>query len=278
MPYADANGVRFFYRQAGTGPDVVLLHAVTSNLAVWVFSGAIDALAANYRVTAYDLRGHGASDRPPHGYTSADMARDFAELHRVLGLEPAVLVGHSFGGVVAMHAAATVPDRVRGAILSDSFFPGLREQEPNFGQMPMWAGLRKSFAAVGAEIGESVDFARLFRAAAELSPESTASLEAEIGPLGRGWLRQLPLLAQTTCGDDVLTEAGLTAEVLSGIAQPVAALYDEFSPFEATGRWLETNLPECEREVIPGAEHLAVLENTTAFLAAVQNHLRRILG
>ena len=48
----------------------VLVHAVTSNLAVWLFSGVADALAADFRVTLYDLRGHGASDRPPAGYTS----------------------------------------------------------------------------------------------------------------------------------------------------------------------------------------------------------------
>ena len=99
MPDVVANGVRLFYQQTGAGPDVVLVHAVTSNQAVWVFAGLPEAIAADgFRVTTYDLRGHGASDRPPAGYTSADMAEDFRQLHAALGLEPAVLIGPRFGG------------------------------------------------------------------------------------------------------------------------------------------------------------------------------------
>jgi 3-oxoadipate enol-lactonase len=276
MPDIVANGVRLFYQQTGSGPDVVLIHAVTSNLAVWMFSGLPDVLAADFRVTLYDLRGHGASERPPGGYTSADMAEDFRALHAALELGPAYLVGHSFGGVVAMHAAVTAPELVAGVVLSDSFFPGLRHVEPNFGQMTIWADLRKMYAKVGVDLGPVVDFSRLFQETARLAPESSKILESEVGPLGRGWLRQLPKLAETSCGDEVLAEAGLTAERLAAIRQPVAALYDEFSPFMATCRWLERNLPHCTTEVIPAAKHLAVLENTPAFTAAVQCHLRRM--
>lgn len=276
MPEVELPGARLFYQQAGDGPDVVLVHAVTSNQAVWVFSGLVDALAAEYRVTSYDLRGHGASERPPTGYTSADMAADFAHLHDALGLGPAVLVGHSFGGVVSMHAAALHPERVRGVVLSDSFFPGLRHVEPNFGKMTIWADLREKFQTVGVELGDTVDFAHLFRATAALPPDRMKELEGIFGAFGRGWLRQLPQLAETTCGDEVLGEAGLTADVLAGVAQPVVALYDEFSPFLATSAWLERHLPDCVAEVIPGAKHLAVVENTAAFTDAVTRHLRRI--
>src|SRR5947208_7001459 len=142
MPEVEVNGTRLYYQQAGGGPDVVLVHAVTSNQAVWLFTGLIDALAADFRVTSYDLRGHGASDRPPTGYTSAVMAEDFRQLHAALGLGPALLVGHSFGGVVATHAALLAPEAVAGVVLSDSFFPGLRHVEPNFGRMTIWADLR----------------------------------------------------------------------------------------------------------------------------------------
>jgi pimeloyl-ACP methyl ester carboxylesterase len=278
MPDVVANGVRLFYQQAGAGPDVVLVHAVTSNMAVWVFSGLIDALAADFRVTAYDLRGHGASDRPPAGYTSADTAADLRGLCAVLGLGPALLVGHSFGGVTAMHAAVDYPDAVAGVVLSDSFFPGLREIEPNFGRMRLWGDLRETFASVGVDLGPTVDFARLFRETAALDAGRTTILEGKVGPFGRGWLRQLPRLAETTCGDEVLAVAGLTAERLAGVRQPVAALYDEHSPFLATAEWLARHLPRCETEIIPAARHLAVLENTPAFTDAVRRHLRRMAG
>jgi pimeloyl-ACP methyl ester carboxylesterase len=278
MPEIEANGVRLFYQQSGDGPDVVLLHAVTSNQAVWVFSGLIEALAQDFRVTSYDLRGHGYSERPPTGYTSAVMAEDFRCLHEALGLKSAFLVGHSFGGVVSIHTATLFPERVRGVILSDSFFPGLKQIEPNFGKANVWLDLRETYQVIGVDLGPVVDFARLFRSTADLTPEQLGKLEERVGPLGRGWLRQLPKLAETTCGDEVLQEAGLTAERIASVAHPVAALYDEFSPFHATCTWLEHHLTSCTAEIIPAAKHLAVVENTVAFTAAVQRHLKQMAG
>jgi pimeloyl-ACP methyl ester carboxylesterase len=276
MPEVEVNGARLYYQQAGEGPDVVLVHAVTSNLAVWVFSGLVDALASDFRVTYYDLRGHGRSERTPSGYTSAAMAEDFRALHAALNLAPACLVGHSFGGVVSMHAAALAPECVAGVLLSDSFFPGLKRVEPNFGRMSIWSEVRENFAKVGVQLGETVDFAQLFRAAAEMSPEQMKELERLYGAFGLGWLRQLPQLAETACGEEVMREAGLTADVLANIQQPVVALYDEFSPFLATCRWLEQHLPRCAAEVIPAAKHLAMFDNTAGFTEAVRRHLTRM--
>lgn len=278
MPEVEANGVRLYYQQSGEGPDVVLVHAVTSNQAVWVFSGLVEALAADFRVTAYDLRGHGMSARPASGYTSAVMAEDFRALHAALGLKPAFLIGHSFGGVVGMHAALTAPECVRGVLLSDSFFPGLRHVEPNFGKMSIWKDLRETFGRVGVELGDTVDFTRLFRETAALPADRMKQLEDIYGAFGRGWLRQLPRLAETTCGDEVLSEAGLTAEALASVRQPVVALYDEFSPFLATSRWLEQHLACSTAEIIPAAKHLAMLDNTAGFTDAVTRHLKRLSG
>src|SRR5262249_21800072 len=152
---------------------------------------------------------------------------------------------------------ARTPECVAGVVLSDSFFPGLKHIEPNFGKMGIWGDLRETFGKVGVELGETVDFARLFRETASLPAAKMKALEEIYGAFGRGRLRQLPRLAETTCGAEVLNEAGLTAEVLAGIAQPVVALYDEFSPFLATSRWLEQHLPRCTAEIIPAAKHLA---------------------
>ncbi len=56
------------------------------------------------------------------------------------------------------------------------------------------------------------------------------TLEQLYGTFGTGWLRHLPKLAGTTCGEDVMAEAGLTTDLLKSVRQPVVALYDEFSP------------------------------------------------
>ncbi len=110
-------------------PDVVLIHGVTGDLSIWYLCQAIQTLGTTRRVTAYDLRGHGYSDAPPTGYTSADHAADLFALMDDRGIEHATLVGHSFGGVIALHAAVLAPERVDAVVLSDPYFPALRHLE-----------------------------------------------------------------------------------------------------------------------------------------------------
>jgi 3-oxoadipate enol-lactonase len=273
VPHANVNGVDLHYQQAGAGPDVVLLHAVTANMAVWMVSNLMDTLARDYRVTAYDLRGHGLSGATPTGYTSADMAEDFRGLHDALGLGPAFLIGHSFGGVVAMHAAATYPDRVRGMILSDPYFPGLARLEPKLGNANVWMDLREMFGHAGLDLGDTIDFTTLFRTVAELRPEQLRLIRERMGPASTRWLSQLPRLADTTCGRDVFAVAGLTEEVIRSVRQPVVALYDEHSPFLATSRFLGDHLPDCTVEIVPGTKHMAPVQNGRLFLELVLKHL-----
>jgi pimeloyl-ACP methyl ester carboxylesterase len=273
VPHVTVNGVSLHYQQSGQGPDVVLLHAVTSNMAVWLFINLVDTLARNYRVTAYDLRGHGLSEVTPTGYTSAEMAEDFGQLHQALGLGPAYLVGHSFGGVTALHAAVLFPERVAGLVLSDPYFPGLAHVEPNLRRASVWTDLQHVFRVAGLELPEEVDFTALFRMAADLSPGQRQAVRDRLGPASARWLTQLPRLANTTCGADVFAVAGLTAERIASVRQPVAALYDEHSPFLATCRWLREHLPDCTTGIVPGAGHLAPVQNAPAFVELVCRHL-----
>ena len=89
MPKLRVNGLTFHVQQAGEGPDVVLIHGVTGDLSIWFLCKAMTELAASHRVTAFDLRGHGYSDVPPDGYTSADHAADVFALMDRIGVERA---------------------------------------------------------------------------------------------------------------------------------------------------------------------------------------------
>jgi pimeloyl-ACP methyl ester carboxylesterase len=278
VPYLTSNGVRLHYQQFGEGADVVLVHALTSNLAVWLGTPLVYSLADQYRVTVYDLRGHGQSEVAPTGYTSADMAQDLAGLLEALEIPRPFLVGHSFGGVVAMHAAALFPQRVASVILSDCYFPGLAHLQPDLGAQPVWLNVKRMFASIGIDLGDTVDFPRLFHAAAALTPEQTAVLKAEVGAVGTRWLAQLPRLAPTSAGLDAFLPAGLDAELLRTIRQPVVALYDEYTPFSATRDWLAENLANVQVETVPRARHLALLESAAEFVELVQHHLRSLCG
>jgi pimeloyl-ACP methyl ester carboxylesterase len=277
MPQLSVNGATLHYVQAGQGPDVVLIHAVTSNLAVWVFIGLVDQLArAGFRVTAYDLRGHGLSEVTPAGYTSAEMAEDFRRLHAALGLGPALLVGHSFGAVVAVHAAVLDPECVAGLVLADPYFPGLAHVEPNPGSSDVWLAMREHFRHAGIDLGEAVDFTRLFKVVGDLTGGQKATLRQRMGAASERWLALLPRLAHTSCGSDAFAVAGLTAERIVSVRAPVVALYDEHSPFLATCRFLQQHLPDCVVELVPGAGHLGPVENPAAFVELVRKHLVRL--
>lgn len=276
MPHIELNPVRTHYQQSGSGPDVILIHAFTSNLAVWMLTGIVEKLSQDYRVTLYDLRGHGLSSVEPSGYTSSDLVNDLKQLHEELKLEPSFIVGHSFGGAIGMHAAALYPDMVRGIVLSDTYFPGLRDLEPDMGQSGPWHELRENFLKLDIDLGESVDFARLFKQVDGLTSEQMETLSGEMGAPGARWLSQMGQLARTTAGEEMFEMRDLTREVICGIEHPVVALYDEHSPFSATCDFLKSELRDCEVDIVPGAKHLAPVQNPKEFLRLVQHHLARI--
>jgi 3-oxoadipate enol-lactonase len=276
MAYIELDGLKFHYRQSGSGPDVVLVHAFTSNIAVWMFTGIVDALAPEFRVTMYDLRGHGLSARPESGYNSAVMASDYKKLHEALKLDPAMLVGHSYGGTIAMHAAAFYPETVRGVIVSDSYFPGLAEIEPNVLHADIWSHFRSVLAKADAHVGETVDFTELFDTMAGLNPEQMEIITKEIGGPSARWLAQLGQLSKTRAGEEMFDVAGFTAEKIASVEQPVYAFYDEHSPFLATCQYLEQRLPRCTVDRVPGAEHVAPLQNPKVFVEMVKRRLREM--
>lgn len=273
MPRIALSNYEAHYQQVGHGPDVVLIHGFTSNMAMWVFGGIANSLKDRFRVTSYDLRGHGASSAPATGYTSEVLADDLAELHEVLQLQPAYIVGHSLGGVVGMHAALRHPRRIAGNILSDTYFPGLAEIEPNMERVEIWTALREIFAKIGQDIGASVDFRRLLNVIPTLSAADQSTLKKDLGPPMARWLSQLKPLAATSAPEEVFQTAGLTADALRTIRQPVVALYDERTPFEATWQWLGANIQNFRGDRVPGAAHLALLENPEVFTQLVRKYL-----
>jgi pimeloyl-ACP methyl ester carboxylesterase len=113
-----ANGARFHVAEAGTGPLVVLLHGFPQFW--WCWRDQLPALAqAGYRAVALDLRGYGASDKPPRGYDTITLAADVAGVIRALGETGAVIVGHDWGGWLAWSMPGLAPRETKAiAVLS----------------------------------------------------------------------------------------------------------------------------------------------------------------
>ncbi len=271
MPKVSANGLNFHYQQSGSGPDVILIHGVTGDLSIWFLCHAIGTLSQSFRVTAYDLRGHGYSDLAKSGYTSADLARDTFAIMDALEIERAMLVGHSFGAVVALHAAVLEPDRVVACVLSDPCFAALRHLE-DLSRWGHWQNFREEAAQAGVTLSEEhwYDLGKFFDQVLHLDGERMLRFRQAVGLPG---FNRLLRLAHTTCGDDAKSEGGLTEELICSVKQPMLALFGEYSPFLATADYLEEHLPNCVKRCVSGAKHRAPEENATEFVEIVYEYL-----
>jgi pimeloyl-ACP methyl ester carboxylesterase len=112
-----ANGLELYCEVEGPdgAPAVVFVHGLASSSAAW--TGQAERLRDTFRVVRYDLRSHGASQAVDVPCTRGDLARDLTGVLDAVGVDRAFVVGHSAGGVIAMHAALDAPERVRGLVL-----------------------------------------------------------------------------------------------------------------------------------------------------------------
>lgn len=114
------NGIQLAYSDTGGDkPPLVLLHGLTTN--ALQFGGLMRAgLAEDFRVVIPDLRGRGASDKPPTGYTMPDHAADITGLLEALDLTDITLAGHSFGGMLTLYMGANCPNRLARLVMMDA--------------------------------------------------------------------------------------------------------------------------------------------------------------
>jgi len=115
--FLDVNGIRVHYVTKGQGPDIVLIHGASGNLRDFTFS-LVDKLAGHYRVTAFDRPGLGYTDRiNPDGTTIIQQANLLADAADRLGLSKPVVLGHSYGGAVALAWAVERHDELSALVL-----------------------------------------------------------------------------------------------------------------------------------------------------------------
>lgn len=279
------NGVSINHRRMGEGGDVVLIHGLAANHAFW-HGEVLLPLARDYRVTVYDLRGHGYSEMPPHGYTSADMAEDLHHLLNHLDIRRVHLIGHSFGGVVALHYAVLHPERVSSLTIADSRVRALQPtQRPR--DWPNWEKAKKRLGELGffipADETES-GFWLLERLASPQWRRERQKLEGS--PLFvpfSGWNggnrsaeRWLELLNTSTARHDLTSSAGLTLNKLSNIQEPTLAIYGENSPLMPSFQGLRDHLANCKTAIVPGAGHFYPLTQPKFFVAMVKGFLEEV--
>lgn len=137
------NGTTLYYERRGDGPPLLFISGGPGDAGFW--AEAADGLADEYTVVSYDRRANSRSPRPP-GYTTTsvgEQADDAAALLEALDIAPAVVHGHSAGGIVLTDLALRRPDVLRGAIF----------HEPAYAVTP--AG-QEAFAGLQQRLGDAM--------------------------------------------------------------------------------------------------------------------------
>jgi (E)-2-((N-methylformamido)methylene)succinate hydrolase len=164
----------------GEKTPVVLIHGVGGRLNYW--DPLIPWLSDTFRVIAYDLRGHGDSDKPAGPYTLQDMVLDYTNLLDRLGIERAHVVGQSLGGMIVEAIGVEAPERVRKLVILSA--PAGRDEKQQASVRERAATLREHGPAEMAR--RSIDrwFSKEAQAADPALAERTIARFAANDPAG----------------------------------------------------------------------------------------------
>jgi pimeloyl-ACP methyl ester carboxylesterase len=261
-----SDGIRLHYTQAGDGPDLVLIHGLTGNLAVWHLH-IVPLLSERFTVTTYDLRGHGYSSMPPTGYDADHMAGDLLGLLDALDLERPTLVGHSYGADIALYFANRYPERVEQIVAIEGALPALVHARSR----DAWEGwdhwvemLERSGHEVPPEHRSDVVY--LLRASLEL-PKKWGPLNG----LPRNPKPFLRLIEETTVASDYERIGSLPLERIPAIETPVTLMFTDGSAFMGTHDHLADSLPNVRSVLLPETEwgHFGPLEQPERVAAEI---------
>ncbi len=120
MSFAAINGIVLHFDDAGSAglPVIAFSNSLGTDFRIW--DGVVRILKPEFRLIRYDKRGHGLSEAPPAPYAMSDHVDDLAGLLDHLGVEDALVVGLSVGGMIAQSLAAERPDLARALVLCDT--------------------------------------------------------------------------------------------------------------------------------------------------------------
>jgi pimeloyl-ACP methyl ester carboxylesterase len=248
MPVVARAGRRVHVQELGSGPPIVMIHGLLiGSIASWFFTAA-PQLSQTHRVRMYDLRGHGRSEPATSGFDTGTLVADLAAV--VDDLDGTLdLVGHSWGGLVALRFALAHPTRVRRlAIVEAPLPPASALAIADFMTRPR----EQMLEALPAPLRAAVASGR--RQAERL----VASLEA--------------LALRSTLIADVRAEPDLTDEQLARITAPTLVAYGDQSACAPAGERLARALPAARHVVLAGG-HFLHLDARAELTAALAEHL-----
>jgi pimeloyl-ACP methyl ester carboxylesterase len=268
MPFCQCEGVRLYYEVHGEGDPLLLISGLSGG--AWSYYGQIPFLARRYRVVSFDNRGAGQSDMPPGPYAIRQFAEDALCILDHLGIQQALVMGLSMGGMIAQELALLAPSRVialalgcthhgggsrvapsrevMGILMSNE---GLTQEQVVEKNLPIF--LSKRFLT---EDPEGVEDYRRAQLSTELQPEYA-------------FQAQLAAIVEFDC-----------RERLGGLRAPtviITGTEDQLVPRE-NAHLLASAIPASELVEIPGAGHALHAECRDLLNELVDRFFQRQLG
>lgn len=270
MFQTELQDARIAYRLSGRGPSVLLLHCTGGSSAQW--KQIATRLEADHQVIAVDLHGHGDSDPWP-GQRPLSLADEAAAALTALAVVagPVHLVGHSYGGAVALKLALLQPDRVRSLTLIEPVsFHLLREQGE--ADHALFLEIGRVGLAVSQATGNGDYHAGLARFVDYWNPPGTweamppgrrAQLARMIGTVA---LNFWATMTDPMCARDLAAVRAPT-QVLSGDASTRVA--------RRVSQLVADAIPGARMHCIEGAGHMLPLTHPESALAAIRSIVAR---
>lgn len=282
MARLTVNGVSLEVFEEGAGEPLVLIHGSASDYRTWEIQRPV--LSGHFRVVTYSRRYHWPNERIRSGqdYSMPEHVADLGALLRSLDAAPAHLVGHSYGGFLALLLAMREPDLVRTLVLMEPPAVTLFVSPKPKPQELLGLFFRRPATALA-----------VFRFGARgIAPATDAARRGDLDAM-------LRIFASATLGDDAFrrlsdarleqARANLIPEEMLGsglspleetevmdVQHPTLLLTGARSPgvFHRVADRLEEILPRVERRTIPEASHILHEDNAGAFEEAVLPFLK----
>ena len=221
--------VRLVFGRVGEGPEPVLaLHGITMHHRM--FGAVARHLGHPDGMVALDLRGRGDSDKPPSGNYGLDAhAQDAIWTLDHLSIGQGVLVGHSMGAFVALHAALLYPARIRALVLIDGGWP--RPEEPSEPDEEIQEGLERAFNRLDMVFETPEDYLNYWFPDQDLTfedlpPDLADYYLYDLEQVDGGFTPKASREAAEEDADSVFSESP-TAAALRGVGCPVALVRAE---------------------------------------------------
>jgi pimeloyl-ACP methyl ester carboxylesterase len=274
--FVKVDGVRLHYIERGEGPTLVLLHGNGVLAKDFEHSGLLDRAAEHYRVIAFDRPGFGYSERPrTKVWTPQAQARLLRHALQELDVDSAIVLGHSWGTLVALSMALDAPDFVRGLVLlSGYYYPSLRLDAP-LGSGPAIPVIGDLMRYTVSPLVTRMLWRPLTRKV--FAPQPVAESFRAMPP----WMALRPGQLRASAADNALMipSAMALAKRYPELKVPavlIAGTQDQIVDFGHNSERLNERLPDSELQLQPGVGHMTHYAHPEKVMEAIDAIAARV--